>query len=237
MRPASVTQFGHERTPVNAKLPGTLGWPLLSAPHHHFVVTMQRRNLLLLFSHLAALRAMASTPNADVEESAVYEGYINSLPSSFPKDRALVIDPYSLVLRKRFQAWATPDDALRNVSTLDRVVASNLMAVCNDKVLVSLRAAKLNERPKVFLPSVAELSTVLGDGDQAAWDRFAKSYPRSIGLTQFSRVGFNKARDEAAMFVHTKGGIDDGTGTGEIAMMRKSDGTWSTHSWKGLWLD
>ena len=199
---------------------------------------MNRRKTLLLFSYWALPGAFASTRDAESQETDVHEGYINSLPKSFPRDRALVINPFSLVLNERFQEWSTVDDALRKVPSLDRVVASNLMAVCNSRVSVSLGTSKLNERPKIYLPSAAELSGVLGDGSQGAWVNFYKSYPRAIGLTQFSRVGFNRTFDEAAMFVHTKGGgAGDGDGTGEIAILRKTDGKWYTHSWRGLWLD
>jgi len=199
---------------------------------------MYRREALLFFSCLSAPAVFASSPEAKSEEVDVFEGYLNSLPKSFPRNRSLVINPVSLVLSERFQEWKTAEDALSKVPSLNRIVANSLMTVRDDRVAVSLRAGRLNELPKIYLPSVTELAAVLGDGSHAAWAIFYKTYPRAIGLTQFSRVGFNTAFDEAAMFVHTKGGgAGDGDGTGEIAILRKAEGKWYTHAWRGLWLD
>lgn len=200
---------------------------------------MLRRNLLLLLSQLAAPIAFGSTHGDETEEVDVYQGYLNSIPSSFPRERALVIHPSTLVLSQHLPAWKTAAQLRAKVPNLNEVVAENLMRVRDNQASVTLHAERLSKAPQIYLPSASDLARTLGDGgDEAAWGNFYKSYPRAVGLTQFSAVGFNDAFNEAAVFVYTRGGAGpNGYGSGDITVLRKIDGQWASIYWKGLWLD
>lgn len=201
--------------------------------------TMLRRDLLFLLGQCAAPVALGSTLENQAQEADVYQGYLNSIPSSFPRDRALVIHPSTLVLSRHLPALKTADQLLAKVPGLNQAVAENLMRVRDSQTAVTLHAERLGKMPRIHRPSDSDLAKTLGDGtDEAAWANFYKSYPRAIGLTQFSAVGFNDAFNEAAIFVYTRGGAGPGGyGSGDIAVLRKTQGQWTSIFWTGLWLD
>jgi hypothetical protein len=66
------------------------------------------------------------------------------------------------------------------------------------------------------------------------WQEFYKKYPTSAGFWQFSRPGYNSARDEAVLYVvHACGGL---CGTGHLYLLSKQNGHWTVKNRLLLWI-
>ena len=66
------------------------------------------------------------------------------------------------------------------------------------------------------------------------WPEFYRRYPKSAGYWQFSRPGYNTARDEAVLYVsHSCGGL---CGTGHLYLLSKQDGKWTVKNRVMLWI-
>jgi hypothetical protein len=66
------------------------------------------------------------------------------------------------------------------------------------------------------------------------WEEFYKKYPNSAGYWQFSRPGFNSARDTAWLYVvHACGGL---CGTGHLYLLSKENGHWTVKDRLMLWI-
>lgn len=66
------------------------------------------------------------------------------------------------------------------------------------------------------------------------WNKFYKKYPEANGIITFSRVGFNKERTQALVYV----GIGCGglCGDGSFMFLEKINGKWSIRGNKNLWV-
>jgi len=66
------------------------------------------------------------------------------------------------------------------------------------------------------------------------WKEFYKKYPNSAGYWQFSRSGFNSARDTAWLYVvHACSGL---CGTGHLYLLSKENGHWTVKYRLMLWI-
>jgi hypothetical protein len=75
---------------------------------------------------------------------------------------------------------------------------------------------------------VSEEDAIMGWGPPStAWDAFAAKYPGSQGSIWISRVGFNKAKDTALLYV--------GTSQGDLVMLKKAAGRWTVQGQVLLW--
>jgi hypothetical protein len=63
---------------------------------------------------------------------------------------------------------------------------------------------------------------------EEAWRQFYKKYPRSGGYVRVSRVGFNRAKDQA--LVHTSWMCGQRCGEGKYVLLVRRDGKWKIES-------
>jgi len=66
------------------------------------------------------------------------------------------------------------------------------------------------------------------------WENFYRHYPDSQGLMFLSRVGFNRAKDQALMYFSNRSSVDGGGG--EYLMFLKIKGRWKEKARMNLWI-
>lgn len=70
--------------------------------------------------------------------------------------------------------------------------------------------------------------------DSDGWNNFYEKYPKSQGITTFSRVGFNADRTEALLYVSTQRGWLNAEG--QYVQLSKKNDRWITKEKLELWL-
>jgi len=76
-----------------------------------------------------------------------------------------------------------------------------------------------------------ELDKIFKEGQ---WENFYKKYPEAGGVWQFSRPGYNSARNEAVLYVsHTCGIL---CGTGHLYFLVKQNAQWTVKNRLMLWI-
>lgn len=66
------------------------------------------------------------------------------------------------------------------------------------------------------------------------WKEFYKKYPKAAGIWSFSQPGYNRAKDEAVLYVtHICGWL---CGTGHLVFLTKADGRWKVKNRLFLWI-
>ena len=79
-----------------------------------------------------------------------------------------------------------------------------------------------------------ELDSFFPKAGAGRWEAFYKKYPKSAGLWQFSRPGYNATRDEALVYViHSCNSL---CGTGQQYLLSKQSGKWTVKHRLMLWL-
>lgn len=79
----------------------------------------------------------------------------------------------------------------------------------------------------------SELANMFKKGADG-WDKFYQLYPDAAGFWDFSSPGYNKARNEAVLYVgHHCGGL---CGTGHLFFLVKEDGQWKVKNRLMLWI-
>ena len=160
-------------------------------------------------------------------------------------------DVYSALIREMY--FANRHDKNATKPDIERVVIEEETFPCQerlqmtkkfvDKNLIEDYRAK-NTKPYhlidlfildvecVLLPSkdIQEIFNVNVDG----WYEFYKKYPKSQGITTFSRVGFNADKTEALVYVSTSRGRLNGEG--QYIKLSKKDGQWTIQKEIGLWV-
>jgi len=74
---------------------------------------------------------------------------------------------------------------------------------------------------------VGQQEALSGSPGGTGFDAFSKKYPGSMGGVYMSRIGFNKARDTAVLFV--------GTSEGDLVLLKKMAGRWTVQGDVLLW--
>lgn len=70
--------------------------------------------------------------------------------------------------------------------------------------------------------------------DIKGWDEFYKKYPNSPGIISVSRVGFNKEKNQAVVYVGLQS--DYLAGRGVIFLLEKKDNSWQIKKQTLLWI-
>jgi hypothetical protein len=76
---------------------------------------------------------------------------------------------------------------------------------------------------KHILVDAREIQSLLRKDTGEAWDDFVRRYPGAQSVCQLSRVGFNRNRDQALVFVHR---FRPGGGTAQCVLLGKENGAW-----------
>jgi hypothetical protein len=81
--------------------------------------------------------------------------------------------------------------------------------------------------------SQGELDKIFAKGG-GNWKEFYRRYPKAGGVWQFSRPGYNSARDETVLYVsHSCGGL---CGTGNLYFLVKQNDHWVVKNRLELWI-
>jgi len=80
------------------------------------------------------------------------------------------------------------------------------------------------ELPQSFLSPAAE-QMLFKSKHKDGWKTFYESYPKAGGIMAFSRVGFNKSRDQAILYSQISCGWL--CGTGHYHLLKKDSGKWT----------
>jgi|ERR1700675_72950 len=70
--------------------------------------------------------------------------------------------------------------------------------------------------------------------DSREWKSFYEKYPGSSGIIAFSRVGFNKKRNQALVYVMHQSGLVGGSGV--FYVLSKQSGFWEVQNQAVIWL-
>ncbi|MFT3743480.1 MAG: hypothetical protein QM785_04210 [Pyrinomonadaceae bacterium] len=115
-----------------------------------------------------------------------------------------------------------------------------------DDTIADYEAVRKSEEPlqtkldipfKYVLISDKQLGEIFRDTKDRSfdyWPSFYKNYPGSAGYNSFSRVGFDKAKQNALVyFVNWCGSL---CGTGSYLHLKKGENGWSVKNAGGMWI-
>jgi hypothetical protein len=73
--------------------------------------------------------------------------------------------------------------------------------------------------------SRAEQAAIFTGNPDEGWKQFSKKYPKSVGIIELSRVGFNRSRTIALFYLGWQGGSL--AGSGRLYVMKKTGSLWN----------
>jgi hypothetical protein len=122
-------------------------------------------------------------------------------------------------------------ESVGNVQALDESLRSEFLRV--NKVSLLLNSNGFSQDLHVVLLTSDEQKQLFSSTEGAGWRRFYEQYPRSQGMTELSRVAFNKERTKALVYTGTqRGGLDGG---GFLVVMQLVDGVWRVQGKVKIW--
>jgi hypothetical protein len=124
-----------------------------------------------------------------------YEIYSRIL-STF-KAKTLVVEELTAPLDLRFE--------YKNISTRMPLLEEETHQDFNYKFsIIDTLQNTFNTKKKIILISQGELHEIFTDSDVYGWNNFYRHYPRTQGLTSFSRIGYNKTKTQALVYYWTQ---------------------------------
>jgi len=169
------------------------------------------RSLLLIIALVAAgcrtyptestVTSASTTSELDVVVSFLADHYDYCMKSNTP---LVVEDTFSIAMLH--MSDESHEELTRSPlsQASDEVPADLIRDFCDKNAKPHKVWPELRERRPVILLSKADLETLFSAGhDQKpdAWDRFYTKYPKSPGVITLSRVGFNRRRGMAMVYV------------------------------------
>jgi hypothetical protein len=177
---------------------------------------------------LAGCAGPTTTVDVGAEENAVYAALIGQ--------RYVGDDIKLIVIEEQTSPFIQPDEL---ESTLKRVKES--LPGLSNATIEDFRAmnqeshavgADLELGVKYVLISQAEVKEIFQDS--TGWDVFYARYPGSQGVMTLSRVGFNKAMDQALVYAGNQSHWL--AGAGYFYLLSKKDGVWVIQADTMVWI-
>lgn len=148
------------------------------------------------------------------EEAEVYEAVLRQMFGGNHAWRVLVVA--SETSESKMYGHSGPDFDGAGADTFEDYRAQNR---------VPKRFRQLQSLPaKLVLLERKEFSKIFRSSGDDAWSRFEEKYPDSNGFIEFSAVGFDRARDEALVYVSRSCG--SACAAGWYVLLRRDAGGW-----------
>jgi len=183
----------------------------------------------------------------DAEEYAVYSAFFRPSPDYVPeRDRIYLVNGWTT--HSSLTYGNNPVYAFKNIW----IKAGHIMGI-HEKIPVSLVGLdtladyKLKNRltwplryrlasyRRLLLVSREEFNELFDEyGEGGSYGELYKRYPGALGLYTFSRVGFNRSRDRAVVYLGQR--IDDKAGGGYIVLLKKKNGRWNIDKSVCVWV-
>jgi hypothetical protein len=184
------------------------------------IKTTSRRVLfcLILLLGVACSSPTPSEQDIDAAEYAVYSSLINT--------RYVIGEVQLIVIQDQTDSFLETDPSAESVKYI-----RDQMPDLDKDTLASFQARNEQSSPLradldlncqyVFIAQ-GELSAIFEN--QTGWDTFYEQYPKSQGVMTLSRVGFNRAMDQALVYVGNQSYWL--AGAGYYVLFVKENGTW-----------
>lgn len=175
------------------------------------------------------LRAISGNDEYEVLSALINDLYVNdkvkSIVITTPTccDTFKMDDPNDEALKKMYREQLSPLSA----ETLEDFVAQNKQPAALENQF------KLKIKYKV-VPYVDIEKHFSGIDLERQWEVFYKKYRASAGFVRLSRVGFNKAKDQALVMTGWMAGSL--RGEGHYVLLTKQDGSWKVSKKVATWM-
>jgi len=163
------------------------------------------------------------------EEYEVLSALINGMYLTGHYKSIVITNPTCCENDLRTDRWHRYVEELTPISveTLDDYAARNKQSLTFEKRF-NLKAG-YRIVPYVQIEKLFDYVDLEGD-----WKTFYSKYPGSNGYVRLSRVGFNKAKDQALVNTHwMRGSL---SGEGHYVLLGKQDGSWKVLKKVGTWV-
>jgi hypothetical protein len=183
---------------------------------------------LVLFISLFACSELSSAPapsaaEIEKEEQAIYTFFVSGIPAP-----VLILEETSTNV-----GGGTAEETMNYVKSglddISKETIKNYLARNPERTKLSM---DMNLGVEYKLLSSEELKKI---SSHPNWGEIlSETYPGSFGYTIFSRVGFNKALDQALIYVGSVGGPM--MGSGSYFLMEKQNGEWIMKEQIEVWM-
>jgi hypothetical protein len=187
-------------------------------------------SFILIAAACTAKPTSIPTPSADqidVEEQAVYAFL---LPEMYKASGFVIMDTTATDPGGVENTAQTLDNVLQNMHDVAPGTVDSFRTR-NDAAHPIHPDMNLG-RPYTLL-SQTEKNQIFGQ-NQSGWEIFYNHYPQAPGITTLSRVGFNKALDQALVYIGTQSNWL--AGAGYYILLNKVDGAWNIDQQVMTWI-
>ena len=209
-----------------------------------------KATLILLLTIAFALAGCSSSEDYDWEEAAVYAAFVDEHFAKFdhssdPQKQHIIRDQTS-----GFQTFNGCQEIISELSpkpnsdTVRDFLARNYsyfpIFPLTEKSRRAIGRYPLNSHIKFKLPHVLMSDSMHDDifDDEKSidegWDLFYQRYTHAHGMVELSRVGFNKDRSQALLYVDNVYSSEGGEGF--FVLLEKKDNQWREVATKACWI-
>lgn len=188
--------------------------------------------LALLFGQ-ASLHAQKAIepPQITEDDSAIYTAVLRELYQA-AKGRPIILSDQTALGVPPGMVGNLPVQGPQTISFLDRISpeARQNYEDVNHSSLHIPSPCKL--APECTLENLADVALQVKDAK--AWHKFMTKHANTPGIIIVSRIGYNRARDQAVVYSGMSCGLL--CGQGEFTWLTKHDGVWSVESSNVVWI-
>jgi hypothetical protein len=198
------------------------------------IMLMQRKLLFLLLALCMAACTTRPTPSptpaadqVNVEEQAVYAFL---LPEMYENKGYVIMATTATDPTGVDNTSQTLDYVLQNMHDVDSETAESFRA--RNDTAYPIRPDMELGSPYTLITQ-AERSRIFGQ-NQSGWEIFYNRHPQAPGITTLSRVGFNKAYNQALVYIGTQSNWL--AGAGHFILLKKGPEGWSIDQQVMTWV-
>jgi len=181
---------------------------------------------------LSAQKPTDPQPALSDDDSAVYSAVLRELYQA-AKGRPIILSDQTAVGVPPGMVANLPVQGPQTVTFLDRISSEarqNYEDINNHSSLHLQLPCKF--APECTLVNLADVALQVKDAK--AWRKFMAKHANTPGIIIVSRVGFNRARDQAVVYSGMSCGML--CGQGEFTWLLKHDGVWSVEASNVVWI-
>jgi hypothetical protein len=181
---------------------------------------------------LCAQKSADPQPALSGDESAVYSALLRDLYQA-AKGRPIILSDQTALGVPPGMVANLPVQGPQTVTFLDRIspeARQNYEDVNNHSSLHFSSPCKL--APECTLENLADVALQVKDAK--AWRKFMAKHANTPGIIIVSRIGFNRARDQAVVYSGMSCGLL--CGQGEFTWLTKHDGVWAVEASNVVWI-
>ena len=182
--------------------------------------------------HLRAQKSADPQPALSDDESAVYSALLRDLYQA-AKGRPIILSDQTALGVPPGMVANLPVQGPQTFNFLDRIspeARQNYEDVNNHSSLHFQSPCKF--APECTLENLADVALQVKNAK--AWHKFMTKHANTPGIIIVSRIGFNRARDQAVVYSGMSCGML--CGQGEFTWLTKHDGVWSVEASNVVWI-